>query len=151
MTMRTREKSKAVLLHEVKTLSGQLELEKTKVATLRSIKTRLENEKEELRQRVNDLAGQMLGYETSLESQESMERYLRQQLNDLLHQFTTTKEKAQAREQHLEKELDECKNYWYKSSDRVRELEKLLVYNGKAIGALSDLAGERFTHDGLPF
>lgn len=42
-------------------------------------------------------------------------------------------------------------NLWHKSADRVRDLEKLLVHNGKAIGALSDLAADKYKNDELPF
>jgi hypothetical protein len=77
--------------------------------------------------------------------------YLAQQKLDLQYELKTTKENAQARERHLGDELQKAEKRWYKSSDRVRELEKLLVYNGKAIGALSDLAGDKFKHDDLPF
>lgn len=39
----------------------------------------------------------------------------------------------------------------YEKIQRISVLEKLLVHNGKAIGALSDLAAEKYKNDDLPF
>lgn len=49
------------------------------------------------------------------------------------------------------RERDEWREQSLAHSNRIRALEKLLVHNGKAIGALSDLAGEKHRNDELPF
>lgn len=52
----------------------------------------------------------------------------------------------QEREGHLRTQRNR-----YEKGERIRALEKLLVHNGKAIGALSELAAEKYKNDELPF
>jgi ABC-type transporter Mla subunit MlaD len=135
--MRTREKSTAVLTKE-------LTIMKHRYANLKKLH-------HEVLDTMNQLVDVGKEREAQLDGLMRDSAHTVQHNKDLQQELKTTKENAQARERHLGDELQKAEKRWYKSSDRVRELEKLLVYNGKAIGALSDLAGDKFKHDDLPF
>lgn len=64
----------------------------------------------------------------------------------------TTEAKALQRNyDNLREELIKTQRSRYEKQQRIHQLEKLLVHNGKAIGALTELAADKYKHDDLPF
>lgn len=134
--MRTREKSKAQLLKELNALKELVQDRDAQIALLRKDSAALRTLE--------------LTHAEVLSDRDAK----RQEVYDLRQEVATRKASevgAQRRfdlerEEHVRTQTDR-----YKKMERIRELEKLLVHGGKTIGALTELAAEKYKHDDLPF
>jgi len=111
----------------------------------------LESDLETIREEFHSRVEKILKLEKQVEGLGRDCSHQDQVMKDLQQELKTTKSNAAASFKQQTDEIERNRNLWFKASDKVQKLEKLLVYNGKAIGALSDLAADKFKHDDLPF
>lgn len=148
--MSTPKKSKAQLVRELK---KALDLVRARDEQIADMKWHVEKVVE-LRAQIEQLEARL---ETGNEKYQDMNELYKKKCGQLITLEGELREKStelvnvrrmltEEREQHIRTQRRNEEKH-----QRIGALEKLLVHNGKAIGALTELAADKFKNDELPF